>query len=127
MRKFLISLMTVIMLIGIMPGAAASVGKEFELPIEGATGYTLIDCNMRAGDSSNTKRMAVIPAGTPYTILQEGSSYFYGRIENGQEGWVSKTYTMINLPDVLPSIVYTPTNATGSMFKSLGFLNSLAA
>lgn len=127
MRKIIISLMAVIMLIGIMPGAAASESKEFELPIEGATGYTLIDCNTRAGDSSKAKRMAVLPAGTPYTILQEGGSYFYGRLESGQEGWITKVYTLVNLPDILPSILYSPTNATGSMFKSLGFLNSLAA
>lgn len=120
MKKIFISLMTIIMLIGIVPCAAANEGKEFELPIEGATGYTLIDCNMRAGDSSKAARMAVVPAGTPYTILQEGGSYFYGRLESGQEGWISKVYTMVNLPDVLPSVVYTPTNSTGSMFKSLG-------
>lgn len=120
MRKIIISLMAVIMLIGVMPVSAANEDKVLELPIEGTTGYTLIDCNMRAGDSSKTKRLAVIPAGTPYTILREGDSYFYGRCENGQEGWISKTYTMVNLPDIIPSIVYSPTNATGSMFKSLG-------
>lgn len=120
MRKTIICLMAIIMLIGIMPVSAASESKEFELPIEGTTGYTLIDCNLRADDSAKTKQIAVVPAGTPYTILQEGNSYFYGRLESGQEGWISKVYTMINLPDILPSIVYTPTNATGSMFRSLG-------
>lgn len=120
MRKTIIFLMAFIMLIGIMPVSAANESKEFELPIEGATGYALIDCNLRAGDSAKTKQIAVVPAGTPYTILQEGNSYFYGRLESGQEGWISKVYSMVNLPDILPSIVYTPTNATGSMFRSLG-------
>lgn len=39
MRKITIFLMTVIMLFGIVPSAAANENKEFELPVEGATGY----------------------------------------------------------------------------------------
>ena len=94
--------------------------ENFELPVEGSTGYGIIDLNMRSGDGTGFAQIATVPAGEPFCILAEGSSYFQVRTEAGTEGWVSKTYSMINLPDVIPSIRYNCTNAYSSLFRSCG-------
>lgn len=90
----------------------------FELPLKGATGYGVIDLNLRAGDGIKTKKIGVIKVGTTFEILADGSTFFNIRLSDGTTGWVSKTYTMINLPDVIPSIVYNDTNAYSSVFRS---------
>ena len=42
------------------------------------------------------------------------------QLPDGSTGWVSKTYTMVNLPDVLPSIRYNATNSYDSLYRSCG-------
>ena len=39
---------------------------------------------------------------------------------NGLTGWVRHDSCLINLPDVIPSIVYRNTNASASLFRSSG-------
>lgn len=39
---------------------------------------------------------------------------------NGASGWVPHRYAFVNLPDILPSIVYDITNADASVFVSAG-------
>lgn len=120
MKRCIILLAALLILTLICPAYAATEEESlFELPIEGATGYCLVDCNMRAEDSSKSTLLKVVPAGTPYTILTEGVNYFYGRLEDGTEGWLSKVYAMVNLPDIIPSIVYNATNSYGSLYRCL--------
>lgn len=84
-------------------------GGDFELPLEGTTGWT-------------QKPMAGLPAGTPFTIVDASGS-----------GWKVKTkdkevdlsasdikLCMINMPDVMPSIVYNIVNADSAIYKSSG-------
>lgn len=87
----------------------------FELPIEGSTGYALIDIALQAGDSASSATISTVAAGTPYLILEEGRNSFRVRLENGREGWIDKDYTMVNLPDVIPSIIYNATNSYSSL------------
>ena len=94
-------------------------GDYFELPIEGTTGYGVIDLVFRADDSNQSTKLGVIPAGAPFTILAEGSKYFQVSYE-GQVGYAYKTYTMVNLPDLIPSIIYDAINSYDSQFKSCG-------
>lgn len=93
---------------------------DFELPLKGSTGYGVIDMNVRAGDGLSTKKIGAVKAGAPFEILEEGETYLRVRLQDNTEGWVAKNYTMINLPDVLPSIVYKNTNGEASMFRSHG-------
>ena len=102
-----------------LPAIPTSDAAPFELPLEGATGYCLVTCNVRAADDFNSEIITAAKAGTPFTILEVGEKCFRGKIGDS-EGWISKTYTMINLPDVIPSIIYDATNSYGSLFRSLG-------
>ena len=100
--------------------SAAEPTEGFELPLAGTTGYGIIDLVLRAGDSSSTEKLGTLPAGEAFTILSEGESYFHIRTQRGNDAWVSKTYTMVNLPDLIPSIRYNATNSYGAMYRSYG-------
>jgi len=75
---------------------------------------------LRSGDSSTSERLGILPAGEAFTILDEGASYFKICTLRGNEAWASKTYTMVNLPDLIPSIRYNATNSYGAMYRSYG-------
>ena len=92
---------------------------NFELFVAGSTGYALVDLTVKDVDGGGAK-VTTVSAGQMYTILAEGTHYFQVQLTDGTIGWVSKTYTMINLPDVLPSIRYNATNSYDSLYRSLG-------
>ncbi|MBP3255207.1 MAG: D-alanyl-D-alanine carboxypeptidase family protein [Clostridia bacterium] len=94
----------------------------FELPVEGATGFCSIDMTLY---ECFDKAVIVdtLVAGTPFTIKGESESMFFiDTIINNHEfyGWVDKYTTLINLPDIIPSIVYYDSNSNASLFKSSG-------
>ena len=64
--------------------------------------------------------LAVLDPGTPFTILAESGSWWQVRLKGGEKGWLEHRYCLINLPDVVPSIVYNATNAYSSVFVSSG-------
>lgn len=100
--------------------AAAAEVSEFELPIAGTTGYGVIDLVVRAEDDPKSDNWGTIPAGTAFTILEEGNTRFKILTQNKNVGWVSKDHTMVNLPDLLPSIRYNATNSYDSKYRSCG-------
>ena len=63
--------------------------------------------------------MAVLEPGTPFTILEEQKDWWRVRCEQGT-GWVEHRYCMINLPDVIPSMVYHATNSFSSLYRTSG-------
>lgn len=89
----------------------------FELPINGATGYASINSNIRASNSSESAIVKKINAGTGFKILEENENWLKVDV-NGTVGWISTLYCMVNLPDIIPSIVYDDTNSYSSLFKS---------
>ena len=64
--------------------------------------------------------LTTLQAGTPFTILKESGDWWQVRLKGGQTGWVEHRYCLINLPDVVPSIVYDATNGYSSAFVSSG-------
>ena len=50
-------------------------------------------------------------------ILKENNDWWYVSINNCN-GWLPNKYCMINLPDVIPSIIYDDTNSYKSLFLS---------
>lgn len=94
--------------------------QGFELPVKGATGWGVTDLMIRAKDDVKSKKVGTVKAGEAFEILEDGESYVRAAFANGKSGWVSKTYTMINLPDVLPSVVYRNSNSEASVFRSKG-------
>ena len=114
--NFISAILVVIAIVNIMPNPAAE--SVFEMDIAGATGYGVIDLNIRAADSSKSSLVAKISAGQPFVILSEGTSYLQVRLSDGRIGYASKTYTMINLPDVIPSIIYKNSNSESALYRS---------
>ena len=63
--------------------------------------------------------VAVWKPGTAFVILEESGGWW--RISRGSvTGWIEHRYCMINLPDVIPSMIYDDTNAYSSLFVSCG-------
>ena len=102
----------------VLPGQEEAVPPEMEEPLDEPA---LTDA-----------ALAVLPAGTAMTVLREEGDWWqisckaeYFTRDGGTTvgevvGWVAHRYCMINLPDVIPSIVYNATNAYSSVFRTCG-------
>lgn len=88
----------------------------FELPINGATGYASIDINLTSKPNSS-KVIKTLSAGQGFTIISEDEDWWQIKVDN-TTGWVNTKYCMINLPDIIPSIIYDDTNSYKSLFRS---------
>jgi D-alanyl-D-alanine dipeptidase len=89
----------------------------WELPIEGASGYAAVEQELYGHGETGT--VGVLKAGQGFTILRESGPWWYVAAEKPL-GWVMHRYCLVNLPDILPSIVYNNTNTYSSMLKSSG-------
>jgi D-alanyl-D-alanine dipeptidase len=92
---------------------------DFELPVAGATGWAAIELPLHAGAGGHTQIIATLPMGQPFTILQESGDWWLVEI-GALTGWVTNRLSMINLPDVIPSIVFRNPNTHSAMFRSSG-------
>ena len=92
-------------------------GGAFELPVAGASGYAAVNLPLYK-DSSETILDTLIP-GQGFTILEEQNDWWYIEVNN-ITGWVYNKLCMINLPDIIPSIVHDNTNTYSSLFRSSG-------
>lgn len=90
---------------------------SFELPVEGSHGIAMIALKVRGESGAVT---GTVSAGTPFTILKESNSQILARFEDGLTGWLNKNYIMVNLPDLILSMIYRNSNAESSLFRSLG-------
>lgn len=92
---------------------------RLELPVNGATGYAAINMNIKTDVSNESENIGSLTAGQEFVILQESGEWW--QIEAGDVmGWVPHQNCFVNLPDVIPSIVYYDTNAFSSAFLSSG-------
>ena len=65
--------------------------------------------------------LAVLEPGTAFLIAEESEEGDWWWVECTQgEGWIENRYCLINLPDVIPSMVYNATNSYDSRFVTLG-------
>lgn len=63
--------------------------------------------------------VAVLEPGTPFVILEEHEDWW--RVRSGKgTGWVEHRYCMINLPDVIPSMIYNASNSYSSLYRTSG-------
>lgn len=90
----------------------------FELPLEGTTGWASVELNRR--DQPNGNLIDTLVPGISFTILEEVGDWFKVRTADGIEGYVFSAIVLVNLPDIIPSIIYEDTNSYSSMFKSSG-------
>lgn len=100
----------------VLPGGEEPVQEEPEVP------------------TLNDGAITLLPAGVPFTVLQEDGEWWYIAVEadyyqdeeqtvllHGElNGWVEHRYCMVNLPDVVPSILYDATNSYSSRFVTCG-------
>lgn len=113
----------------IFSGSSSSF-SAFEKSLVGATAWGSYKggyLNMRPGAGSNTGNiLTTIPNGTALKILEtknasDGKMWFKVTY-NSKTGYVYADYTMVNLPDIIPSIYYNITNSSESIYK-IGDMN----
>ncbi len=67
--------------------------------------------------------LAILPAGTAMTVLEESGEWWKVQCTgtSGElTGWVEHRYCFVNLPDVIPSIIFNASNGYSSKFVSCG-------
>jgi D-alanyl-D-alanine dipeptidase len=92
--------------------------EVFELPVAGASGYAAVELTLYGPGEDGP--IGTLKAGTGFTILRESNQWWQVRLEDETIGWVLHSSCLINLPDVIPSIVYDNTNTYGSRLKAVG-------
>ncbi|MCL2070217.1 MAG: SH3 domain-containing protein [Treponema sp.] len=98
-------------------------GGAFELPVSGSTGYAAVELPVYRTASENANIIFTLNEGRAFTILREENDWWQIEIHNfgsNTTGWVMHKYCFINLPDIIPSIVYDTTNTYFSLFRSSG-------
>ena len=99
-------------------------GGLFELPINGATGWAAISLPLRSEPRPGSTLILTLTPGQGFTIFEEYGGWWYVQLGNREEdisGWVEHRGSFINLPDIVPSIIYNITNADASVMRSSGF------
>lgn len=100
--------------------AQDKIGK-FTATLYGARAWANQDLNIRKGTSSSTAKIGTVPRGGKVIILSapsaENGGYILVKYDN-ITGYVFTNYLLINLPDVIPDVVYEITNASGSIYKA---------
>lgn len=95
----------------------------FELPLNGTTGFTSVSLPLYENNPANgtTKKLSTLSAGKPFCIQEEDGEYFRVTLADETTGWIESKYCLVNLPDIIPSIVYDDTNSYSSIFRSSGY------
>lgn len=91
--------------------------EDFELPIIGAAGYTSVEERLYQEPGDTSPVITSLDSGTPFEIREERGGWWRIRTDE-VEGWIMHRAAFINLPDVIPSIVYYHTNSQESLFRS---------
>lgn len=95
--------------------------ERFELPLEGATGYAPVTMTVTAEASASSAAVVTLSPGDAFVILEEKDDIWWHITQDGSwDGWVENTYCYLNIPDVIPSIVFDNTNGYSSVFVSSG-------
>lgn len=92
---------------------------EFELPLRGTTGFTTINTDLHKEPNPEGELASTLPGGKPFEILEEKEGWWKIRYDQ-QEGYIENKYCLINLPDIVPSIVYDGINTYASRDRSSG-------
>lgn len=94
----------------------------FELPLKNSMGISITSTKVYSGTDTSSNIIQSVVAGDVFLIQEEMNSNWLRVItEGGDEGYVQSALTMINLPDIIPSIIYEIPNSDGSTFVSSGY------
>ena len=100
---------------GIVP--SETTGDLFELPINGASGYASVCLAVRNGAG---EEICELDPGEAFTILSRQGDSFLIEYGDSMSGFVQAAPVMVNLPDLIPSIIYMDSNSVSSLFRSSG-------
>lgn len=93
----------------------------FELPINGAMGFPSVNAKLYSDENLSKGGADYIGAGQPLVIKKEINGTVWKVVsKDGKEGYISNKNCFINLPDIVPSIVFNITNSSSSIFLSSG-------
>ncbi len=92
---------------------------SLELPVIGSSAYAAVSINLREDFNVESQSLMTLKPGQGFTIIGESDEWWQIDI-SGTKGWVASQYCLINLPDVIPSIIYDITNSYSSKMKSSG-------
>ena len=95
---------------------------NLELPVLGATGWAAAKLTLYTQTSTSSDSIASLSAGDVFTIIDEFDGWWHVRLPDQTTGWVETRMCFINLPDVLPSIIYDIQNSYSSQFRSSGYI-----
>ena len=105
--------------------ANALSSSHFELPVEGSTGWVLGGAQpgqplpMRSASNASANIVEQLQPGQAFRILEESGDWWRVALNGtGAEGWIQHGFALINMPDVIPSIIYDVTNARASVMRS---------
>lgn len=94
----------------------------FELPLQNSMGISYCNTSVMSEASSSSESLQSIASGDVFLIQEQVDDTWLRIItEDGVEGYVLQMETLINLPDVIPSICYNLTNSYSSLFVSSGY------
>ena len=101
-------------------------GGNLELPIRGATGWAASDMTLRNAPERRADVVLRLAPGQGFTIIKEYGEWWNVLLgstdgNGGMTGWVLHRGCFINLPDIVPSIVFDITNAYSSLKRSSGY------
>ncbi len=92
---------------------------DFELPIIGSTGFTSVSLPLYKGQGSSILKN--LEPGQAFKIIDEFNNYFKVELKDSTTGYIESKYCLVNLPDIIPSIIYDDTNSYKSIFRSSGY------
>ncbi len=104
-------------------GVAKEKVGDFSATLYGARAWANQNLNMREHARMNSNIVGTVPVGEKmYIISSDNPNTKYIKVKyNNKIGYVYSDYIYINLPDIIPDIVYRITNANSSIFKSAGY------
>lgn len=93
--------------------------SEFELSVIGATGYVSVNTQVYSDRGLSVAEDELLATDAFYITEDLGLVW---RIQSygGIDGYIDNSTCFINLPDIIPSIVYNITNSSASIFVSSG-------
>lgn len=94
------------------------IDDDFELELSGSTGIAPVMLPLYK-DESMTEKVMDVSVGTIFMIERQVEDLWYVRVGD-KLGWISHQYCLINLPDVIPSIVYDGVNTYDARYRSSG-------
>lgn len=104
-------------------GEAQAKMGNFTATMYGALAWANRSITITKTASSSGTKVGTIPTGGKMTILSaEVSGTKFIKVKYGSTtGYINSDYIFINLPDVMPDVIYSISNASSSVFKTAGY------